>query len=231
MLKNLGLIFAFFVCLFIFVRFGPSLSLSVINSNRTDFFTVSAEGKVTAVPDVAQVTLGFSTSGSNISQIQNEANLVIKNITTSVKNLGVGESDIKTTNYNLRQDYEKKNNFVIDVNLMIKVKDFAKLNQVIDAGTANGANQIGNLYFTFADEEKYQAQARKIAIDNAQKKAREIAGESGIILGRLINVSENSANYPRPYLAIEKADSSTPTQIQPGSSEITSSVTLSYETK
>lgn len=164
MLKNLGLIFAslvfFFFCLFAYAKFEPSLSLSIINNNRTDFFTVSAEGKVTAVPDVAQVTLGFSTTGANISQIQNEANLVIKNITTSVKNLGVGEWDIKTTNYNLHQDYEKKNNFVIDVNLTVKVKDFAKLNQIIDAGTQNGANQIGNLYFTFDDPEKFQSQAR-----------------------------------------------------------------------
>lgn len=234
MLKNLGLIFAFFVCLFLYSKFGPSLPIYVnqVATSQPAPFTVTAEGKVTAVPDVAQITLGFTTSGSSVSQVQNLANQTINNVSAAVKKLGIGESDIKTTNYNLRQDYERKGNYVIDVNLTVKVKDFAKLNQVIDAATANGANQVGGLNFTFDDPEKFQSQARKIAIANAKKKAAEIAGESGITLGRLINVSENSGSYPRPMAIMSAAekDSITPTQVEPGSSEITSSVTLSYET-
>lgn len=233
------------LALFVYGKFGPGLPLSVssITTAQPTPFTVSADGKVTAKPDVAEVNLGFTTTGANVSQVQSQANQTINNISAAVKKLGIGENDIKTTNYNLRPDYDYNSKpqritgYTIDVNIDVKVRDFAKINQVIDAGTTNGANIVGNLQFTIDDIEKYKSQARKIAIDNARKKASEIAGESGITLGRLINVAEENTNYPRPFLMDSKAGigggaaPSVPTQVEPGSSEISVTVTLSYETR
>lgn len=237
MKNNLVLIFTFFVLLFLFGKFGPGLPLSVnqITTAQPAPFTVTAEGKVTAIPDIAQVSVGFSTTGTNVSTVQNQANLIIKNVTSAVKNTGIDSKDIQTTNYNLSPNYDLQriNGYSINVNLQIKVRDFSKINQVIDAATANGANQVSGLNFTFDNPEKFQSEARKIAIDNAKKKATEIAGESGITLGRLINVQESSNYNPRPMpmMAAAAEKMTTPTQIEPGSSEITSSVILSYETR
>jgi uncharacterized protein len=245
MAKNFALIFFFFILLFSFAKFGPGIPLSVNQTTTTkpEPFMVSAEGKATGVPDVAEISLGFTTTSPAVATAQNQANQTINGITAAVKKLGIADADIRTTNYNLRPDYDYQakpqriTGYSIDVNIQVKVRDFAKINQVIDAGTANNANQVGNLNFTFADAEKYQAQARRVAIDNAKKKAADIAAASGLSLGKLINVSENSANFPRPMLALDKTSSAglgggiAPTQIEPGSSEITVSVTLSYETR
>ncbi|MCL4397465.1 SIMPL domain-containing protein [Patescibacteria group bacterium] len=241
----LATIILLFLGLFIYGKFGPGLPLSVssITTAQPAPFTVSADGKVLAKPDVAQVNLGFTTSGSSVSQVQSQANQTINNISAAVKKLGIGESDIQTTNYNLRPDYDYNSKpqritgYTIDVNIEVKVRDFGKINQVIDAGTTNGANTVGGLQFTVDNPETYRAQARKLAIDNAEKKAAEIAGESGITLGRLINVSEGNTATPQP-LYMDKAVGlgggtapSVPTQIEPGTSEISVTVTLSYETR
>lgn len=238
-------VIVFFVGLFLFAKFGPSIPIYVnqVATSQPAPFTVSADGKVTAVPDIAQISLGFTSNGPLVSQVQNDANTTIKNITTAIKKLGIDDKDIQTTNYSLSPTYDyrgtvqKITGYSINVSVQIKVRDFAKINQVIDAGTANGANQVGGLNFTFDDPEKFQTQARKIAIDNAKKKASDIAAASGISLGKLINVQEGSANFPRAYLATDQAlpmtggGGGTPTKVEPGSSEISVSVTLSYETR
>lgn len=231
----------FFIGLFLFAKFGPGIPISMIATNKTDLFTVTGEGKATAVPDIAQVSLGITASGASVAQVQSQANNTINNVIAAIKKLGVGDKDIQTTNYNLRPDYnfisgrQSIKSYVADINLTVKVRQFDKINQVIDVATSAGANQVGGLIFTLDDAMKLKVEndARKAAIDQAKTKASQIAAESGLNLGRLVNVAENPNFAPRPMLmaGAAKADNSAPTEIQPGSSEISISVVLSYETR
>ncbi|MCL4390569.1 MAG: SIMPL domain-containing protein [Patescibacteria group bacterium] len=238
-----GAILLFFIFLFFYSRFGPGFPLSVnqITTTKNDLFTVTGEGKVTAAPDTAQVNLGFTASAANVTDVQNQANQIIKKISDDIKKLGIGESDIQTTAYSLQPNYspnQRITGYSATVNLTVKVRDFNKINQIIDTATADGANQVGGLAFTLDDatQTKLQSQARKIAIDQAKAKAAEIAADAGISLGRIVGVSENQPNPIRPLYAAGaiKTDAATPpvpTQIEPGSAEITIDVTLSYETR
>ncbi len=231
-----GAVVLFFIGLFLFFKFGPAIPISMVTTTKTEMFTVTGEGKATAVPDLAQVTLGITSTAGSVTEAQSRANSVINKISADLKKLGVGENDIKTNSYNLRRDYQNNNLYVAEVNLLVKLHKFDQLDQAIDIATKDGANQIGGLYFTLDDatQEKLEADARKIAIANAKKKAAEIAKESGITLGRIINVSEGSGFSPRPMYAVAEKAMGVPadtTQIQPGSSEITISVTLSFETR
>ncbi len=231
------------VGLFIFAKFGPSIPLSIVTTAKTELFTVTGEGKATALPDIAQINLGITVNAPTVSAAQSQANSVVNKISSDLKKLGVGDKDIQTTSYNLRPDYDytggnqKVKGYVADINLLVKARQFDKINQIIDAATTNGSNQVGGLSFILDDatREKVEGDARKIAIAKAKQKASQIAAESGITLGRIINVSEgsNPGIRPMPLMGAAKSANtvSEPTQIQPGSSEITVSVTLSYETR
>lgn len=228
---------------FLLIKFSPAIPLSIVTTTKTDFFTVVGEGKASAAPDVAQISLGITVNGNSIGSVQSQANGIINNVSSAVKRLGVGDKDIQTTSYNLRPDYDYNNGkqsirgYIADINLVVKARQFDKVNQIIDSATANGANQVGGLSFTLDDatREKLESQARKIAIAKAKQKATQIATESGINLGRIVNVTEGTNSGPRPIYAMEKSIPVTgggnPTQIEPGSSEISISVTLSYETR
>lgn len=244
MLKPIIYLILFFIGLFAFAKFGPGIPLTVsqVTTNKNDLFTVSAEGKATAVPDIAVVNAGFTANGPSVAQVQNQANTVIKKITTDLKALGIDSKDIQTSNYNIYPNYDyresaqKINGYNINVNMTVKVRDFAKINNIIDTAIADGANQIGGLSFTVDNPEKYQSEARKEAISKAKTKAEEIARESGINLGRIINVSEGYNAAPRPMYAmavkaVGMGGGDAPTEVSPGSSEIIVTVTISYETK
>lgn len=237
----------FLAALSLFARFAPGIPLSVsqITTAKNDLFSVTGEGKAAAAPDIAQINLGVTANAATVNDAQNRANTIINKISADVKKLGVGDQDIRTTSYNLRPDYDyrtpgpqKVTGYTVDVNLLVKARQFDKINQIIDTATADGANQVGGLSFTLDDasREKLTALARKQAIDQAKSKAAEIAREAGLSLGRIVGVSESPQTQPRPVYNSSAplagtAETANPTQVEPGSSEISVSVTLSYETR
>ncbi len=241
-MKYFLLLFAFFGGLYIYTTFGPSIRVVSTASQKQDLFTVTGEGKVVVIPDTGKLTLGISITRSDIKSAQTEANTVINKITESMKKMGVAEKDIKTAGYNIHPDYDytdgqKLTGYRVQVSMNVTVRDLEKIGPVIDQATVMGVNTVGGIQFTIDDNKQKEIynKARSEAIKNAKEKAQAIAFEAGITLGKIVNVSENTSAQPTP-IYMEKAvlpvaGGGTGTQVEPGSSDITASVTLYYETK
>lgn len=79
---------------------------------------------------------------------------------------------------------------------------------------------------------KVSQAVKQLGVKDKAKRASQIAGFK---LGRIINYSENQPGVYRPMVAtldtVGKPIGGTQTEVEPGSSEITVSVTLSYETQ
>ncbi|MEK7504387.1 MAG: SIMPL domain-containing protein [Patescibacteria group bacterium] len=233
-MKNFGeyllLILAIWLGVFAYAKFGPGLPVSSVVTQKTDLFTVSGEGKVTVVPDVAILNLGMSSRKSTVKAAQTEANTVVNNLTAAIKEFGVNEKDIKTTNFSVYPDYDNSKivGFNVNINLTVTVRNIDKVNDILDKATALGANSVGGIQFT-VDEDKAKEltqEARKKAVDDARKKASELSSAAGMTLGKIVNIQEGTSNRIYPMMA-KSAD----TEIQPGTTDITSSVTLFYETR
>jgi uncharacterized protein len=121
----------------------------------------------------------------------------------------------------------------------VKIRDFAKIGDIMSGVVGNGANQVGSLAFTLDDPTSAQDKARAQAIEKAKVKAEGVAVAGGFRLGRLLNISENG-NYPYAYKSLSSDSAAygmggaerTPTPtIEPGSQETDVTVTLTYEIK
>lgn len=225
----------------LFLRLTPSfpLLISTRSLDKETTFQVTGEGSVLAKPDVAQISFSAQIEAATVNDLQSRANEIINRATAQLKKLGLKDEEIKTTNYNLTPKYrydsgrQTLDGYLASITLQIKVKDFAKLNEAVDAAVAAGINQVGNLTFAVEDKERYVNQARAKAVQEAQRKAQSLAGAAGMKLGRITNITENSTTPPPIYL--RPAELGAPaagqqTQIQPGENEIRVSVTLFYET-
>ena len=241
--RLIGFTLIILAILSLYFRFVGPIPFSVTQTTieKKTTFDVEAEGKVTAIPDTAEINLGIQVNKPTVEAAQKEANEKINKITNELKKQGIEEKYIKTINYSVYPEYDyragqKIVGYNVNVTLKIKVKDFEKINQVVDTATALGANQIGGLSFTIDDEklEELKMEARKQAIEKAKDKAKEIANAGGLRLGRIVNISESAIpDYPVPILreaGLGGAAEDQKTQIQPGESEITVSIILSYET-
>lgn len=225
--------------------FGASIEPSSFRS-----FSVSGEGKITAVPDIAQFSFGVVTQGGkDIATLQKENTAKVNKAIAFLKEKGVDAKDIKTENYNLEPRYQYSKcgedndvcppseivGYTIIQSVSVKVRDFTKIGDIFSGIIISGANSVSQLQFTIDNPEKLQNEARKKAIQNAKEKAEIISEAGDFNIGRLLGIDENSYNPPIYYQRSAEsfsADSgkNSPT-IEAGSQEIKVNINLRYEIK
>jgi len=206
--------------------------------------TVSAEGKTTASPDLAEISFSVVTQGQNPNTLADNNNQKMNAVLTFVKSQGIADTDITTTNYDLSPNYQWDRNtqrnyitgYTLTQTVEVKARDLSKVAPVIGGLTPLGVNQVGGITFTFADEEKVLAAARADAFSKALAKAKEMAAEAGVSLGKAVSVAESNYIPVRPVSMVASAplaaggmqEITAPT-IQPGTQDITDDVSITYQ--
>lgn len=204
--------------------------------------SVMGEAKAYAKPDIATISFGVHTQATKSQDTVNQNNEIMNKVVKSIKDSGVKDEDIQTTLYNLfpLYDYTERGSvfrgYSLDQQVQVKIRDFDKINDILDKAAANGANTIGSLQFTVDDMEKVRAKAREKAIIQARDKAKSIASQSGLRIVKLVNIYENYYPGPVPMYGMGGAgdvavkESYAPS-IQSGELRVDSTVTLVYSVK
>jgi uncharacterized protein YggE len=116
-----------------------------------------------------------------------------------------------------------------------------KIRKVDDAGsimqglTTTGVSNLNGPNFTIDNEDTLKAEARKKAIDDAKEKAKVLAGDLGVKLGRIANFSEGGGYGGPIYYAkdamVENSAGAVPAPaiLPKGENTISSDVTITYE--
>lgn len=222
----------------ILVFLGKNKSGSNAYTNTIAF---DGEGKVFTKPDIAFVDFSVVTQGTRVKDVQEANTQKMNKVITFLKDSGIEEKDIKTTNYNLYPQYNYENykipqiiGYQISQTLSIKARNLDKIGEILEGVVDVGINQVNFLYFGVEDDEQVKEQARKMAIDDAKEKAQKLAKELGIKLGKLTNFYENVSGYPVPMYSYKESGmggGGTTPDIQTGENEIIVNITLTYEVK
>lgn len=204
-----------------------------------DTITIEGQGKVTSVPDIATIDLGVLTSNIKVAEAQQENVKKMNNLTNRLKQIGIEEKDMKTAQYTIypRYDYTAGRSEIVayDVQqtLNVKIRDLTKLSTVLQAAAEVESNQIGGLNFTVDEPEDLKVEARLKALKNAREKAEALASALGVKLGKIVSFSESSGDSmnPVPYAYAREGlgGGGAAPDIQQGSLDIVSNVTVSYE--
>lgn len=219
---------------------------------RTMYFT--GEGEVFAVADIATFSFSAIGEGETPADAQNMSAEKVNQAVDYLKENGVEEKDIKTTDYNLSPRYEWKNNpdvscygtgcpqsrvligYEVTQTISVKVRETSKAGEYLAGIGSFGLDNISSINFSIDDEDGLQREARKLAIEDAKNKAEELSKDLGVKLVRIVNFSESGA-YPYATKAAvygigggAMEDAIVP-QIPVGENKISSSVTITYEIK
>lgn len=220
-------------------------------ATETASFSTSAEGKVVAIPDIAQFSFSVVTQGGvDLQDIQSENTNKANAAIAFAKSKGVDKKDITTQGYNVEPRYQYFDcsgrqsdvcppyeivGYTITQTVLVKVRDFDVIGDLLSGVVQQGANTVSQLSFTVEDPLLLENQARGEAIAKAKDKARSIAKAGGFRLGKLLSINEGSY-YPVPMPMFSQAEGkggAAPASlaIEPGSYDITVNVTLTYEIK
>ena len=203
--------------------------------------TVSGEGKVVGIPDVALIDLGMTIERPKVADAQKENTRVMNELIAKLKTMGVDPKDIQTTSYTVYPSYDWNNGkqtlrgYTVSQNVHVKVRNLEKVGDIIGTAGELGANQIGGIQFSVDEPEELKEQARLEAIENAKEKARDLAQAADVKLVRVVSFQESyNQPVPMPYydkmaLGMGGAEAAQAPSVEAGSNEIVANVTLTYE--
>ncbi len=215
----------------------------------TNSITVEGSGDTVTIPDIATFSFTVTKTANTVAEAQKQASDQSNAALKAIRSGGVVDKDIKTISYNINPHYEYQNGICSSVNnckpgksvltgydvsqsTQVKVRDLSKAGVLFASIGDLGVQNVDGLTFSVDKPESLQAEARSIAIVNAQAKAKTLASQLGVSLVRIISFSENN-NSPGPVMyamnkAMASSESSAP-QISAGEQKVSSSVSITYE--
>ena len=219
-----------------------SIEQKVSTAVTTNTISFSGEGKVVSVADIAMVNLSIVTESATSKSAQDNNSKKSKAVVDFLKKQKIEDNDIKTTSYNIYPQYRYLENenpkiygYQVNQTIEVKIRNLDSVSAILDGVVSAGANQINSLSFEIDEPEKLKSEARKMAIDDAKKKARALEKELGIDLGKIINFSENTGGFPTPIYFEAKTGmggvGGGGPSVPSGENEIVVDVTLTYQIK
>jgi len=218
---------------------GETTNITTPAGAAANTVTASGAGTTQAVPDTAEMSFGVTTMSANAKSALDEAAKSAEQIAAALKKQGIADEDIQTQDVSVYpqtvgQDGKQViTGYQASLRVRVKVRDIAKLGEVISAANAAGANDISGPAFTIDDPAPARAKAIDEAVADARKSAEAMATAAGKSVGEVLSMTSSDVGLvPGPmYSTSDMAGAARDVPIEPGQLDITASVVVVFELK
>ena len=225
----------------------------------------SGHGEVEATPNIANIYFTISKDDKTVSAAQADVAAVEKDTLAVLTAKGVADADVQTTDASFNPKYEYQQvacppnpvpvtttgmsspgivclpgrqvlvGYTASESITVKVRNIDTVGDIMQALGTTGVTNLSGPDFSIDNPDALQAQARKLAIDDAKSKAEVLAKDLGISLGKIESFSDDSVS-PVMYsnakvMSLGAVPASAPAVMPAGQNTITSDVTITYEIK
>lgn len=216
------------------------------NGKISNTISVTGDGKVSAKPDMVQISIGFQEKASTSKDALAKVNTKIDSALKILKDNGISDSDITTSNLNVytEYDYNSGSRKVIgqqaSETLEVKVKKIdekaAKAVKIIDELSQIDNLQMNSIYFDIEDKTDLFSKAREAAFNKAEQKAKELAKLSNVKLDKPVSITDstydiapvarysNVAQFKSSTVAVDEAGGGS--QISSGEMDISANLSI-----
>ena len=201
--------------------------------------TASGAGTTQAAPDTAEMSFGVTTMSANAKSALDEASKTAEQIAAALKKQGIAGEDIQTQDVSVYPQTVDQNGkqvitgYQASLSVRVKVRDIAKLGEIISAANAAGANEISGPAFTIDDPAPARAQAIEEAVADARTSAEAMAKAAGKSVGAVLSMSSSDVGLvPGPmYSTRDMAGAAKDVPIEPGQLDISANVVVVFALK
>lgn len=180
---------------------------------------LSGTATVTASPDIAYISAAVVSKDDDAQTALEENSILMTAIYKTLDEVGITLKEIKTSNFSFNRTYRRvktgdnyKNVFdgyQVSNNIRIEVCDLSILGKVMTAMVGAGVTDMGQVSFGSTEATAKLDEARKLAMQDALKKAKIYAENGDFKLVRITNLSEQQSRGREIYAraALASADS------------------------
>ena len=203
--------------------------------------SMDGEASMMVAPDMASISIGVETEGTNIADIKRDNDQRVSAIYDAVRGLGIASKDIQTSELSIQPiyDYSSKRRKFLRYEMRnlvsITVRKLDIIEKVINASVREGSNVLEGVQFIVSNRDVLVDSLQIEAAKNARKRASDIAGAVGAKLGKALKIAASRDNATEPVygrktyamMADGGADASTP--VSGGEMKLRSSVSIMFE--
>jgi len=173
---------------------------------------VTGQGTIEIPADIAQVSIGVESRETTVAEARQKAAEAMDSVLDAIKENGVSEDDIVTTNFNIypqtvwvevsdslgRHSEPRITGYTVSNTVQVTVRDIENLSPVVDTAASAGGDliRINSIQFTVDDSSVYGEQIRQMAAAEALAKADVYARAMGVTLGPLVYLTEIGSSVP-----------------------------------
>ena len=184
--------------------------------------SVQWDGEVYVTPDTLILSFRVEETAPTTAEAQKNANEKIDKVKEIIKQYDVENTDIKTTNVNVYEQYDWRDSgrvslwYTASHTLEVKIKKANIENEWIASKIIAQVSEIGgvllnNISYDIYDKAPFYKEARKLAMEKAHQKAADLAEYGDVKLWDPISIIENrsydyavsTANYAMAKMAYD----------------------------
>ncbi|MDO8593854.1 MAG: SIMPL domain-containing protein [bacterium] len=216
----------------------------------TDTITVQGDGQATLPPDVARISFSVQNTSATVAEAQTATTKQANAALDFVKKQGVADKDVKTLSYNISPQYSYPNpcqpgmlcpdynrepkitGYQVSETVQVTVRDLTKVGDLLGGLGSLEVQNVNGPAFALDDSTAGYDAARADAIDKAKMQAKLLADQLNVRLGKIVNFSESSGNYPYPMMAYGlggASEKSAVPDVPVGENTYNASVSITYE--
>lgn len=232
----------------------PVLHASAAEENEAPHpsIAVTGVGRVNAVPDIAEISVGVQTLRPTAQAALAANTELMTSLMATLEQAGLAKKDIQTSNINVSPQFSQPRpprpgmpqvaeneppqiiGYQVSNTVTLTVRDISNLGALLDSVVKAGANQIYGIQFRVDKPESLLDQAREQAVADARRKAEILARAAGVELGPVRTISESSnIGGPQPMFRGRAMAMAAPMEVpvSAGEQEMTVSASVVFDLK
>jgi uncharacterized protein len=161
-------------------------------------------GEFKLPPDMAVVTVGVLSPGTTAAEALSANTESMSALFAALKAAGIAERDIQTSNFMVQPRYDYNQNtqppklvgYDVSNNVTVTVRKVNALGGLLDTLVKAGSNQINGVMFDISKRDAALDEARRLATQDAARKASLYAQAMKLGLGPVLSISEGVSYEP-----------------------------------
>lgn len=174
---------------------------------------VQGHGETRASTDTGYFDVGVEVAAQSVAAARQRAAAGANRVIASLEKGGVAKKDLQTSSLSVNPTYANDGHitgYSVSTSVSVTVRKLDDMGKLIDDATLAGgdAARVNGVRFGIENAEELKTQAREKAVQDARKRAEELAKLAGVKLGAPLAIEEIavSGNMPVPMGTAEGAD-------------------------
>lgn len=155
---------------------------------------------IEVVPDEVTVRIGVSNKAPTPTAALDQNSGIARKLIDFTRTFGVDARDIQTGKVSLQPTYknvrdpngttrQEPDGYAANNTVEVRLTDLKRLGELMRAALDQGATNINGVQFGVADQEKWDAEARRKAVEDAVRQANQLTEAAKVKLGRIIEIA------------------------------------------